>query len=268
MPPTETLPTRRPPAPQTVASSLVSAILLHAILFAVIGGWGLVSFRKQKSWGQAASQAGSVQATMVAALPLPPRQRTLETGVLTSETPSPAPTPPKPHAEPPPKPDEVLIPVKTPPRPTAKVAPATTPEPPKHPQPVIPEPKKATTGETAGIRIPQSVTQLKNGTASITVEDKTFGDRYAYYVKIVNRKVAENWNLQEADSRASNGKRTVIVFTINADGTPSDPHIQTRSGSPTLDTSAIRAIQRVEGFGTLPQSKPITVEFAFDYKQP
>ncbi len=62
--------------------------------------------------------------------------------------------------------------------------------------------------------------------------------------------------------------RAVVVFTINADGTPSDPKILTRSGSAAFDTLALRTIQRIDGFGPLPQSKPITVEFALDYKVP
>ena len=62
--------------------------------------------------------------------------------------------------------------------------------------------------------------------------------------------------------------RAVVVFTINADGTPSDPRIITKSGSPAFDILAIRTIQRIDGFGPLPQTKPITVEFALDYKQP
>lgn len=270
--PTETIPdtiiaTRKAVSRESAATGFVSALTLHLLVVGAIITSAYISRARHPSWGQQASEAGSIEATMVAAIPLPPHQRTLDSGVLTSEAPSPAPAPPAPKAEPPPKAKEVLIPENTPPKP-AKVAEKLAPEPPKHPQPTAPEPKKATTGETAGIRIPQAVTQLKNGTASVTIEDRTFGDRYSYYVKIVNRKVTENWNIQEADSRASNGKRTIIVFTINPDGTPSDPRIETRSGSPTLDISALRAVQRVDGFGTLPQSMPITVQFAFDYKQP
>ncbi len=265
--PTETLPTRKQIVEENVSTSLVGSLALHALLIGGVLAGGLITRARHPTWGQQASEAGAIQATMVAALPLPPRQRTLDKGVLTSDKPSPAPAPPTPKAEPPPKANEVLIPVKAPPKPV-KIAEKAAPEPSKRPQPPVPEPKKATTGETAGVRIPQAVSQLKNGSASTTVEDKSFGERYAYYVKIVNRKVTENWNVQEADSAASNGKRAIIVFTINADGTPADARIVTPSGSSTLDTSALRAVQRVDGFGPLPQSTPIVVQFAFDYKQP
>jgi len=201
---------------------------------------------------------------MVSALPLPPKQRTLDTGVLTSEQPSPAPVVAKEKTEPPPKPDEVAIPKKI--TKPVKVAEKPTPEPPKHPQPAPPQPTKAVTGETAGIRIAQATMQLKNGTASVSVEDKTFGARFAYYINIVNRTVAQNWFTQEADPRASNGKSVTIVFDIDRAGVPSNARVETRSGSPSLDMSAMRAVQRVDGFGPLPQGDHITVEYKFDFK--
>ncbi len=98
-------------------------------------------------------------------------------------------------------------------------------------------------------------------------QDRTFGARFAYYVNIVNRTVAQNWYTQEADPRASEGKRVTIVFDIDRDGIPSNARIGSRSGSPSLDTSALRALQRVEGFGPLPAGDHITVEYSFDYRQ-
>jgi protein TonB len=247
-----------------LGSGFGTAVLLHVAVLTAIAAAGLLLHHTSDRWGESAATAGAIQATMVSALPLPPRQRTLDTGVLTSEKPSPAPVQTKEKTEPLPEPKTIPIPVKqAKPVKTAKVA---TPEPPKHPQPV-PQTTKAETGETAGIRIAQATTQTKNGTASIFVEDRAFGARYAYYVNIVNRTVAQNWYSQEADPRASAGKRVVLIFNINREGTPNDVKIETPSGSPTLDASAMRALQRVEGFGPLPAGNSITVEFAFDYKQ-
>ncbi|WP_263385342.1 TonB family protein [Granulicella arctica] len=202
---------------------------------------------------------------MVASIPLPPKQKIDEKNVLASETPSPAPVVAKEKTEPPPKPNEVAIPKKI--TKPVKVAEKPTPEPPKHPTPEPPKPTKAATGEAPGVRVAMATMQLKNGTASVNVEDKTFGARFAYYINIVNKKVAEQWFTQEADPVASNGKRVTIVFDINRDGVPSNPRVETRSGSPSLDTSAMRAIQRVEGFGPLPAGDHITVEYSFDYKR-
>ena len=108
--------------------------------------------------------------------------------------------------------------------------------------------------------------EVKNGTASVSVQDRTFGARFAYYVNIVNNKVAQNWYTAEADPIASLGKSTTIVFDINREGVPSNARVETRSGSPSLDLSAMRAVQRVDGFGPLPQGDHITVEYTFHFQ--
>lgn len=245
---------------------LGASLLLHGLLFGGIVAGSLAFRHHGQNWGQHAMAAGAIQATMVSSLPLPPRQKSLDTGVLTSEKSSPAPTPAKERTEPPPSPRDIPL-VRKEQLKSPKVAERPAPEPPKRPQPVRPDPTKATSGETAGIRIPQATLQLKNGTASISVEDRTFGSRFAYYVNIVNRTVAQNWFTQEADPQASEGKRVTVVFDISRDGVPSNARISGRSGSPSLDQSALRAVQRVEGFGPLPAGDHITVEYAFDYRR-
>jgi protein TonB len=246
-----------------LGGNFARSIVLHLLVAGAIVGSAFIFHKKGTSWGENSITAGAIQATMVSSLPLPPNQRTLDTGVLTSESPSPAPIESKAKTEPPPEPNTVAIPEKTKP---IKQAEKPTPAPPKHPQPVPEQPTKATTGETAGVRIPQAVMELKNGTASIAVQDRTFGARFAYYVNIVNQKVAQNWYTQEADPRASVGRSVTLVFDINRDGVPSNARVEERSGSPSLDLSAMRAVQRVDGFGPLPQGDHITVEYTFHYQ--
>ena len=72
----------------------------------------------------------------------------------------------------------------------------------------------------------------------------------------------------EADPRASQGKRATVIFDIHRDCTPVNIRLETSSGSPSLDTSALHAIQRVDGFGPLPAGDHITVSYTFDYRQP
>ena len=259
--------TRDPEAgAEALRTSLAGSLVLHGLAFTAVLASALILHHHGQSWGERNMSAGAIQATMVSSIPLPPRQKTLDSGVLTSERPSPAPTPPREKTEPPPSPKEVAIPTKPQPKPP-RIAEKSTPDPPKRPQPTPPQPQKATSGETAGIRIAQSTIPLKNGTASVSVTDRTFGARFAYYVNIVNRTVAQNWYTQEADPRSSEGKRVTIVFDIDRDGLPSNARIESRSGSPSLDTSALRALQRVEGFGPLPAGDHITVEYSFDYRQ-
>jgi protein TonB len=244
-----------------LGGNFAGSLLLHGLVAAILFGWAYLFHTRGTNWGEHASSAGAIQATMVSSLPLPPTQRTLDTGVLTSEAPSPAPLIEKERTEPPPAPHEVAIPEKI--TKPIKTAEKQTPAPPKHIQPITPPPTKATTGETAGIRIAQSTMEIKNGTASVSVEDRTFGARFAYYVNIVNSKVAQNWYTSEADPRSSLGKSTTVVFDINREGVPSNVRVETPSGSPSLDLSAVRAVQRVDGFGPLPQGDHITVEYTF-----
>ena len=236
---------------------------MHGLIAAAVVASALLFHHRTSNWGENASNAGAIQATMVSSIPLPPTQRTLDTGVLTSEAPSPAPVTAKEKTEPPPSPNEVAIPEKIKP---PKVADKSTPAPPKHVQPVTPPPTKAVTGETAGIRIAQSTLELKNGTSSVSIQDRSFGERYAYYVNIVNNKVSQNWYKSEADPIASMDKSTTILFDIDHDGVPSNVRVETRSGSPSLDLSAQRAVQRVDGFGPLPSGNRITVEFTFHFR--
>jgi protein TonB len=97
-----------------------------------------------------------------------------------------------------------------------------------------------------------------------------FGNRYSWYVQAVQRKVSENWLKYEIDPRISQGNRVYLTFDITREGRPANVQIEQSSGVPTLDVSAVRAIQRIDTFGPLPQDysgSRVSVEFWFDYKR-
>src|ERR1700729_2251896 len=98
---------------ENFGSNFAGSIFLHLLVAALIFGSAFLFHKRGTSWGESASTAGAIQATMVASIPLPPKQRELDTGVLTSESPSPAPITAKERTEPPPAPNEVAIPEKT-----------------------------------------------------------------------------------------------------------------------------------------------------------
>jgi protein TonB len=154
----------------------------------------------------------------------------------------------------------VLIKAKTPEKAVVK---PTTITPPKHPQPT-PDSRKATTGEAA-TQLPQSIAQVTHGTATLTVQNRTFGDRYAYYLEGVGRTVSQNWFTQEIDPRTPVGRSVTITFDIQRDGTPTNIRIQTPSGVQSLDASALHALQRVDNFSPLPAGNQITVSDTFEY---
>ena len=277
--PTETLPTRSAaPAAEQPSRGFLFALLGHLAFFAAIAGFAFISARVHNTWGEKDPLAGAVQATAVDALPLPPRQRFDEKNVLASEKPSIAPTPPpptpappvkteapKPRTEPPPKPDEIAIPNKTQSRPKP-APPAEREQPAPTPKRVTPPPPptpKATTGDSAGIRIPESAFQIKNGNSTVSVPDRAFGDRYAYYIRTVARLINAQ-KAQDADGPDTKGKRVIIHFVIDHDGVPTEVEVQTRSGSAALDTSTLHAVQRVDTFGPLPSGNSLPVNFVWD----
>ena len=252
--------TIRPQPTEKFGGGLTIAIVLHVAIAAAILTAAFVNPFNLDRWGGHESTEGAIQASVVDALPLPPKAQPVDKSVLVQPdvTPAPAP-PPKVEAAAPPKETDVLIKGKTAPK-TAKVE---APAPPKHPQPT-PETTKANSGSTA-TQIPQSIAQTHNGQAALTVADHVYGQRYAYYFDAVQRKIGESWLGQEADPRASLGKSVKLSFDINRDGTPSNIHVETSSGSPSLDLSAIHALQRVDTFGPLPAGNKQTVEDTFTY---
>lgn len=252
--------------PDHFGNGFARAVGLHILVGAFLAALAIYVPGHVEHWGENAASVGAIQASMVAAIPLPSKVAPVEKSVLASEnvaaTPKP---PPKVATQPPPKPTDILIKEKTPKTPP-KVAPVEQPAPPKHPQPTPPT-TKAASGDVA-TQLPEAMTQLKNGTAMATVQDRTFGNRYAYYLKIISNTVAQNWITQEADPATSKGKSVTLLFDVNRDGVPENIRIETKSGSPSLDASAMHALQRVDGFGPLPAGDHITVEYTFDYKGP
>jgi len=113
------------------------------------------------------------------------------------------------------------------------------------------------------MQIPESTTQLKNGTATVSVDERAFGDRYAYYIRLISEKINESKSQEEPDPPQARGLRAAVRFTITRDGSPSDVQIVSRSGSSALDTSTLRAIQRIDTFGPLPAGDHITITFGF-----
>ncbi len=97
-----------------------------------------------------------------------------------------------------------------------------------------------------------------------------FGTTYAWYVRVVQQKVSENWLKYEIDPSIHSANRVYVQFDINHSGQPTGVHIEQSSGVPSLDQSAVRAIQRIDTFGPLPagySGNKVTVEFWFDYKR-
>ena len=69
---------------------------------------------------------------------------------------------------------------------------------------------------------------------------------------------------------STDANRVYVTFDIERNGRPTNVQIEQSSGVPSLDQSAIRALQRIDTFGALPSDysgSRVSVEFWFDYKR-
>lgn len=228
-------------APATGSIVLHAALGVGIMLYYVLGG-----FFHHNLWGGSAS-GGAIRVNLVSsALPLPSDQPINE-NVLATDKPSPAPeiTQPKEQAK---TIDMSAVPIpgkqpKAKPQPVPKVTPK---QPPPKQQNLV------RYGEQAGSSLPRAVTGQTTSVGPTSVSEGDFGSRFGWYVDGINRKMAQTWNKGEVDPRTPKGSRVYLSYTIHRDGSPADVLVDRSSGSPTLDRSCVRGVQRVDTFGNLP----------------
>ncbi len=236
--------------------AIFGSLILYAVIVAHIHG---------NAWGNRSDTQGAIQATMVSsapAIPLPrDEQPTKE--VLATQTPSPAPAPPAPKASRAEEQDSIPIPTKQPVKP--KLEPkkqAEQQKPVKVPVqhvPLVPASQlsqtrptnRANYGEAAPAAVPRSMAQATPA-AQVNVQGGNFGAMFPWYVDLIKRRTAQNWYKQEVDPSTREGARVYLTFVVHRDGSPAQVQVQQSSGSPTLDSSCTRAVQRVDSYGPLP----------------
>ena len=231
--------------PEPVAAPATGSIILHLALGASILFYGILGgFFHHNRWGSAGS-GGAIQVNLVSSsIPLPSNQP-VNQNVLSTETPSQAPAPPAPKAKQ--AEDLTAIPIsgkqKKPDQKTVQhIAPQK-----QEPVPT----NKANYGEQSGTSIPHAQQpSLTAGPTSVNSGD--FGSRFAWYVDGINRKMSSNWYKSLVDPNTPHGARAYIDFAVARDGSVSNVRLDRSSGSSTLDSSCMRAAQRVDTFGALP----------------
>jgi periplasmic protein TonB len=257
--------------PETVGKpKLGKSVLLHLGAAAVIYASAfLFNHIHGAEWGNQKTP-GAISVTMVTsapALPLPQEQPASQ-NVVTTQTPSPAPAPPLPKIATIPPPDAIPLheihihkhvtkPKEQPHRSTRYNAPAPS------------KPHYAQYGEEAANRMPRTLAPTHQGPqAPVTVTGGSNGFNYPWYVGVIQNRVEQNWYIQEVSPGTPNGTKVYVTFKISRDGTPSDIRIAQTSGYSSLDSSALRAVQRVENFGPLPSGynkSSVSVEYTFTY---
>lgn len=215
-------------------------------------------------WGSGGG-GDAMGATLVSSVPLPANP-TETTNVVATESKGLAKSEPTvPEKEP----DAIPIPdknAKTKIKPTP-VQTATK----RKPEAERPESNQIPYGEGGPANGPYTMTAGNaKGGFGFTGSGGDFGSQYAWYVQTVQRKVTENWLKYEVDPRISDAKRVYLTFDIARDGHPGNVQVEQSSGVPSLDQSAVRALQRIDTFGPLPAGytgNKVSVEFWFDYKK-
>lgn len=223
-------------APAIGSFFLHGALAGFLLFYAVIAG-----LFHRGNWGNA-GPGGSIQVSLVSnAIPLPSDQPPNQ-NVLSTDTPSQAPAQATPKAKQ--AVDETAIPILG--KQHKKPQPYTAPKSLQQPVPT----NRAQYGEQAGSQMARATQTGPLGPTSVS--DGDFGSRFGWYVAQINAKMAVSWYKPEVDPRTPRGTRVYLTFTIRRDGSPTDVQIDRASGSPTLDRSCQRGVQRVDSFGNLP----------------
>lgn len=247
--------------------SWTGSVVLHSALFALALFGYLIPSSRGENWGGTEGGGGAMSATLVNSIPLPNAQPEAQ-NVLANESKGLSQS--KPKETPKEEPKAIPIPAKD-----AKVKgqheSAAKKEPPKQiakaePENVVPY------GQGGPVSGPYGAftSGATKGGFGFQGGQGDFGSRFAYYVDIVRRKVSDNWLKYEVDPRISDARRVYIDFDINRSGQPTNIRVEQSSGIPSLDQSAVRALQRIDTFGPLPSGYSgsyVSVEFWFDYRR-
>jgi len=230
------------------------------ILYAVIGPSGSGS-----TWG-AGGGGDAMGVTLVSSVPLPASPVQTQ-NILANESKGLTQSLPKSEEK---EPEAIPIPdknAKTKPKPRVSES-----HPKAQPQPVDEASNVVPFGEGGPVSGPYGTFNAggAKGGFGFTGGGGDFGSRYAWYVRVVQQKVSENWLKYEVDPRITEARRVYVTFDIKRDGHPTNVQIEQSSGVPSLDQSAVRALQRIDTFGPLPPDyaeNKVSVEFWFDYKR-
>lgn len=242
----------------TFHALLFGSILLYGALFGRYGGEG---------WGAGGGGEGAMSAHLVSTIPLP-ASPTQTTNILANESKGLTQSLPKEKEEP--TPEAIPIPDKDSkrrPQPQPRTSTQEKPAPVEQASNVIPFGQGGPVSGPYGVF---SAAGAKGGFGFNGSGGGDFGNRFAWYVRVVQQKVSENWLKYEIDPNIHDARRVYITFDIVRTGQPTNIQIEQSSGVPSLDQSAIRALQRIDSFGPLPNEyagNRVSVEFWFDYRR-
>jgi periplasmic protein TonB len=234
--------------------AVTAVIVLYSVIFTGSRG---------ESWGSGGG-GDAMGVTLVSNVPLP-STATQNQNVLANESKGITKSQPKVEEK---EPDAIEIQAKN-----SKITPKKPPAPTKaKAEPPPQETNQVAFGEGGPVSGPYGSFAAggAKGGFGVTGGAGDFGTRYGWYVEVIQRKVSENWLKYEVDRSIAGAERCYITFDIARDGHPFNVRVEQPSGVPSLDQSAVRALQRIDTFGPLPpdySGSKISVEYWFDYSK-
>jgi TonB family protein len=110
--------------------------------------------------------------------------------------------------------------------------------------------------ESMNARSPQSDTPQENATVMPPrpASGEGPGAQLGAYIEAAKSKVAEKWDSSDVAGSIPAGATVYIQFAIRRSGNHAAPIMETTSGYPSLDTSCLGAVDRIDTFDHLPKS--------------
>ncbi len=278
---------------EAMAPSFAASTALHLALLACIVFLPAILSHHGENWGNNGSGAapgGAMSANLVSGIPLPPNPDAKPENVLATENKGLSQSIPAPAAKVKEDKQAIAIPdrqakikplkhekVATPEAPVTGRAPAKQKPALATPTRVQPREMAAVEntvpyGEGGPVAGPYTTFQSGSSTGGLKFGEGgtgSFGSRFGWYTDVVARKVHQAWE-SEVNPSIDSAKRVYVTFDISHSGSPSNVRIEQSSGIPSLDQSAVRALQRIDTFGPLPpgySGSYVSVEFWFDYRR-
>lgn len=212
------------------------------------------------NWGTNSGQA--VEAQMVSSAPIPlPQPKEQTDNIVASENKTVAHTLPQPKDV---ETDDGISIKGKPPKKTID-KPVTPTHTTARPAPTPMDTAVPSRDEGGPVSGPYGSFSAPNTKGGVSVQEASFGDKYPFYIKQIRDAVQRNWRTYEIDPRITAPHRAFIEFEIVRDGSPHNVTVAQSSGVPSLDISAKRAVERIDGFGALPEGSVLHVQFWFDY---
>lgn len=256
-------------ARDSMSGPVAASVVAHAMLFAAVFAYTLVSGRARELWGDpnALGGGGSVAITVAGPIQLPSAGGVRNP--VANDTESRVPAPPKKEAERrrTTADDADAISLKTSRQKKRQSDIAASTQRYRAQKEERSNQLYSATGQAAS----STMYGLTTGSGGVgTGPGGVFGLRYGWYERLLRERVARAWRTDDVDPRIQTAPTVIVMFDIVRDGSVRNVRLMQRSGNLALDNSAQRAVLQASPFPQLPgdfNRDSATVEFWFQLKR-